>query len=366
MAVGLSATIILFSFSGCWDSKDIEQKDIHITEAIDYKDKNFIYYGEVANLSGNSQSNNKEGNNNQAFNIISAKGNTLVQARDALERKSGKTVYLGACRLLVFTDRIADFGLEEYFNRTRTQNETRKSLRLVTTSLEPEELLKAKPDNSLSTGLTIDNIINKLTSDGSAASVNIGNILEALAVKKVGFLIPDFNITDSYVTLTGYTVFKNSKSIGKFSAEDSKGMVCFLNPNASFVYDVYIDNRKYNATVHLKKKTIKPIYTNGRLDLNININFTAELNYADNAYIPDNNEISRIQLTLSETIKKDIVQALEVSQNRFKSDYLGIYRYFRGNYDSDFKTLNWEQIYTQADNIVQTEVEITNSNLPQN
>ena len=64
-------------------------------------------------------------------------------------------------------------------------------------------------------------------------------------------------------------------------------------------------------------------------------------------------------------IKQDIQSALEASQKQYRSDYLGIYRYFRKDYNSDFKTADWEKLYADASTEVHTKVLIINSELPQ-
>lgn len=356
---------IALTLSGCWDSKDIEQKDIYLSLIIDYADENFAYYGEVANLSSSSQSTDKTANSKQSFDIITARDKTFVQARAEIERKSSGALYLGACKLLIFTNRMADKGLEEYLNRSRSQNDTRKSLKIITTATEPEELFKISPENSLSVGLTIDSIIERTTNEGSMFSVDIGNILEQLAVKKVGFLIPQFNVRGSKATLTGYTVFKDLKIAGLIPPDESKGVVYFLNPDAGFVYEVYHKDRKYVLKSQLKDKSIKTFYQNGQLSLDVFMNFSSELNYADKATILTKSDIRQLQTSLAEMIKQDILHAIDTSQNRYQTDYLGIYRYFRKNYNSNFKTLDWEQLYSEAKVKVETKVTILNSSLPQ-
>jgi Ger(x)C family germination protein len=356
---------IAFSFSGCWDSKDIEQKDIHISVTIDYKDGNYIYYGEVANLSGNPQNGTDTNKKNQSFDIITAKGESFVQARAQLEQKSSKTLYLGACEILIFTHRLPNMGFEEYLNRSRAQNETRKSLKLITTSTEPEKLLKTPPDNSLSVGLSIEGILEKMFNDGDTISVDIGDILELLAVKKVGFLIPEVNIDESNLTLTGYTVFKNSKIVGEIPIKQGNGIVYFFNSKANLVYNIANNSIIYNIDAHLKNKSIKTVYQDGKLKIQVGMNFVADLNYANIASIPDQDNINQIQDSLAKILKDEIIQTLVTSQKKFQCDYLGIFRYFKIHNNTEFKTIDWEKIYSEAAIEVSTKVTIRDGALPQ-
>jgi Ger(x)C family germination protein len=355
---------MMLLFTGCWDSLDIEQKDVHISDAIDFKEDEYIFYSEVANLAGQSKSKNKT-EQNKSVQIVTAHGESYVLARSNLERKSSKTVYLGASRLLIFTHRMANRSFAEYLNRVRLQNDTRKSLKVVTTATEPETLLESTPDNSLSVGFSIDAILNEMVKDGTAVSVDIGNVLEAFAVEKVGFLIPEVNLDNEQAAVVGYTVFKDTKIVGVIPIEESQGILWFLNPKASSVCEVLINEEKYILDVYLKHKEIQPHYADGKLTLQISMAFSAEVSYSDKASILSGQKAQEIQAALAEQAKLDILQTLATSQKDYENDYLGIYRYFRTKYNSDFKTIDWQKIYAQADVSVETEVKIISSKLPQ-
>lgn len=357
--------IVLLFLSGCWDSKDIQQKDIHIAQVIDYKDGKYTLFGEVADLSGKSQKSESKSNKSQPFHILEGTGESLTQARDELERKSSMPIYLGANRVLTFTDRMASKGLEEYLNRARTQHDTRKSVRIITTSVDPKELLNAKTDNSASVGFAIDKMMESKVAEGSSFEVDIGSLLEALAVKKIGFLIPEIDIKDSDLTFTGYSVFKDTKKIGFIPAETRMGTVLFLKPKARFSYEIKTDSGKYTIETVLKDKKIKTHYENNQLNIKVNMSFTAELSYAEKKRTISNSEINELHKILEQMLKRGILQALETSQKAYGIDYLGIYRYFKASYGNYFNTINWEEIYCSANMDAEAEVTISASELPQ-
>lgn len=360
---GLLCAGIFLLFTGCWDSLDIEQKDIHISETIDFKDNEYIFYSEVANFTGQSEGSNKPGKNT-SVEIINAHGGSFVQARKSLESKSSKTVYLGASRLLIFTHRLANKSFEEYLNRSRSQNDTRKSLKVVTTSTEPETLLGSRPDNSFSVGFAIDAILDQMIRDGTAVHVDIGNVLQALAVKKVGFLIPEVNLDEGQAAVIGYTVFKDAKILGIIPIEKSQGILWFLNPKASSVCEISIDGEKYILNIHLKRKKIYPLYEKDKLTIQISMAFTAEVFYSAKAILLNDDQVQKIEAALGEQTKQDIIQTVAASQKEYETDYLGIYRYFRAKYNAAFKTMDWQKVYSQADVSVETEVKILKSKLP--
>ena len=356
--------ICLPLLSGCWDSLDIQQENIHISVAIDYQDDKYHFFGEVADLAAQQQKSGDGGQGNIGFSIVKAEGETYAKTRDTLNRKSSKPVYLGACKVLIFTDRLASHGVEEYLNRSRTQRNTRKSLKVITTAEDPEVLLRTDLDNSSSAGLAIDNIQESMMKDGSSFYVNIGDLLEVMAVKKAGFLIPTMGIEESHITLTGYTVFQNSKKVGFIPHTERRGVVFFLNPRGRFHYEVALDSKRFELDVTLDNKKINTLYSDGQLTIQARFSFKTVLNYMAEMYPITKADREMLQYMLEEVTRQDIIEALETSQE-YAVDYLEIYRHFRAQHNSEFKSIDWEQVYRDAEIQVTTDVAIVRSELPQ-
>ncbi len=332
---------------------------------VDYQDGEYHFYGEVADLGGQSRRGGAGGQGNLNFSIIKASGETYTQARDDLNRKSSRPVYLGALKVLIFTDRLAFQGVEEYLNRSRTQRNTRKSLKIITSADEPEDLLNAGLDNGSSVGLAIDNIQDNLMKEGSSFFVDIGDLLEALAVKKVGFLIPAMAVVDSHITLTGYTVFENAKKVGFIPQNERRGVVFFLNPQGSFHYEVTLNSKRYELDVTLNNKKITTLYAGEELMIQIQMGFKAVLNYGATAQPLTIADREALEDLLEEAVLDDILQALDTSQKEYALDYLGIYRHFRAQHNSAFQTIDWKQAYSDAATEVTTDVTLVQSELPQ-
>lgn len=135
----------------------------------------------------------------------------------------------------------------------------------------------------------------------------------------------------------------------------------FLNPKGSFNYEINNDSEKFQLEATLRNKKIKTSYRDGRLDIKVEMDFIAELNYMDKIRIINDSDRMQLQNILAEHIKQDILLALETSQKEYCSDYLGIYRSFRAKYNSDFKTIDWDTLYRDATLSLETKVIITHS-----
>lgn len=358
--------IILFVLllTACWDSKDIEKKNILTALIIDNKNNEYSYYIEVANPSGKTTPKD-ESHISQDFSILMSNGSTFSKARDNYNRKSVKELFLGAGRILIFTDRMSKEGIEEYINRLRGQVDYRKSILIATTDEEPEKFLKIETENAASLGFAIESNLNTLVEDGTSFTVNIGDILQIVSVGKPGFLMPNLSMADRKVLFTGYSVFNNNKKIGQLSAQDRNGVVFLLNNKSKFYYDIFQANRKYTARVILKDKNIETNYINDQLVFNLHMKFNVIISLVDKMAPISSEDYNSISKKVEELTKKQIEQAIYISQNKYNCDYLNFYKYFRIYYPKEFEKADWNKLYSNAVINVSTNANIVESNIPQ-
>lgn len=355
--------LCLLLLTGCWDSTDIEKKDIVTGLIVDIKNEKYYYYSEIFNISGQGIHENEK-QKGQSFNTLIAKGKTFVEARDDVNRKTVKGAFLGAERVLMFTDRMAKVGIEEYINRLRGEADYRKSVSVAATNTDPEKFFQIDPENTASIGFAIESDLNSLVQDGTSFPVNVGDILQIMAVKKVGFLLPDVNIRENRIQITEYSVFKNEKKIGEIPALSRKGVVFLLNNNSKFYYNISYLGRNYSVLVILKDKNIKPVYINNQLVLNVNLKFNAVISIVDKMEPINQEDYILIAKQIEKITKKQIEQTIDTSQHKFKCDYLNFYKYYRINYYEEFKKTDWSEVYSKAYVKVNTHVNIVESNVP--
>ena len=343
----ISCMLLIISsiLTGCWDASSIEKKDIVTMFIVDYKDGKYIYYDEIANIMGKSAAGESK---SLSYSTLRSEGNTLVEARDDLNRRCDNQIFNSSTRAVVFTRRMAQNGIEEYLNRMRGSTDYRKSLDLVTTSTLPEKVIKDTPENDASVGDSIEHTLKDLVSLGTSFHVSLGDILQVIADKKAGFLLTEINVKEENNTLTGYSVFKDSKYIGVIPANERKGVVFFLASDPKFFYEVNYKGRTLQIMTYLKNKQIKPLLENGQLTFIINMTFDGQINYMDQLFSIVDEDKEEITKKLEKLVKEDIVKTLQVSQEEYRCDYLHFYKYFRAYNQSKFKTVDWEQMYADA------------------
>lgn len=347
----LAAVLILLvlTMAGCWDAVDINDKNILTIVVADQKDDEYFIYVEIPNLAG-SQSSGAETDSRSQYSMVFGKGKTYPEARQALNNKMDKPPFTGTVRSLVLTNSLTRNGISEYMFRLQSNNEYRKTVGVVTTSEDVEELMAVQPENNLSVGYTIEDTMKTLEKTGQAVVTSASDVLEWMYSPNVCFTIPDVGIREGKLAMTGYTIICDGKTIGFLSVEESKGMVWFLSPNPQWVYVVPCGNKaSMRVTVRVERtdKKITPIWRKGKLVLETTFGFKSVIMYKDTSEPLNDRQIKTLNQNLQDMLLEDLEDAV-LQTHEYGCEYLNFDEAFRIAYPSEFEVINWEKTYQKA------------------
>lgn len=358
LKISISVLLAIF-MTGCWDASEIQEYTIVTSLTVDYKDNLYSFHCETPFVLGGLGEGNK-----LEFEIIKSKGETFTSARDALERSTNLPVLLSSTRVVVFTERLCTHGIEEYMNRIRGEFDYRKSVLLATTMEEPEKLMTMKPKNIPSIGAAMENVIRSNETIGNSFEMSVGEVLEYIAVKNAGFLIPQIDVAENQFALTGYCVMKHDKCIGHIHAEERIGTICLIVKNNKFEYDLNFNNTSFILHIEMKKQKIKPYIINGEIYFDINLSYKATILYADAMTNLKKDQIKAMAKALEEEFRNHVYNALDMAQNKFKCDYLDFFKYFRAKYQKQYKKIeDWNEAFSKARMNVNVNVDIIGTSM---
>lgn len=359
----LLITSLAVCCAGCWDSRDINKASILTTILVDKQGDNVLFYVEVANteVSGGTDGGNAVADK---FTIVRGSGKSFVDARDDLDNKLKYPVYLSAARALVLTQNIAREDIAEYLNRLRADVEYRKKVITVTTNADPEELLNILQRKE-SVGFYIEKALDKMTSYQQMVRRSTALFIESLSNKYSGFLIPDVGIGDGMLNIKGFSVVLGSKVVGFIPSTEWDGVI-FLNAGSPEIeYVIPFDGKKLTFLISLKKRAIEPIYKGGVVTFNINLDFKAEFQYPDIRCpcILTKEHFDKLSGVIASILKKDVTDALNISQNTFHCDYFDFNRVFHMSYPNEYHKISWNEAYAKAKFNVKVKVKADNAGM---
>ena len=336
------AMLLLFPAmaSGCWDSKDINEKLIATALAFDFKDGEITYYIEFANISkqGDSSGGSAE------FTLIKSHGKTLPESRDNLDEKLDKPVYLSGVRTLIFTERFANEYLVEYLYRFRANENYRKKIQTVITTDDPETIFTMIHENKQSVGFAVEGLIESLDESGKSFSRSTVRLIENVSSKYTGILMSCIGLNEEQIALTGYSVVDNNKITGFIPVEESKAVVFLKADKPKLTYVVPYNDINLTIEVELKKRKITASYENGVIGFDIKCDFDASLMYGDQKtpYNFEDTATKEVTQILKDMLLRELYAAIERAQVEYKCDYFQFDDEFRIRYPVEFENMDWQ------------------------
>ena len=341
--------LVLTVSTGCWDSKDIEEKHIITAVIVDKTDLGYAFYVEIASI---SQSKDTEGNEQRGSArksiILRSEGATFTDAREDLERKSNVPIYLGADQCIVLTQKMADNGIEQYMYRLRQIPEYRKTVDVVVTSEKPEDLLNAKTQNDQQVGFSIEDTLQTLVDEGHCIHFSLAELLEALAAPNKCYFTPTIGLRDNEIALTGYSVFYGGICKGFIPAEEAEGLIIMRAENPRGTFDVpYMDNC-FTVETYMTKRNINAVYENGQIIFNLEYGCDAMIQYLKKDMAVTYEVTREVRKELEKMLLKEIYDTI-IKSKALGYDYLNFYNVFRIKYPDVAKSIDWLNEYPNAE-----------------
>jgi len=357
----LTVLLTLILMAGCWDAKDIEDKKIAKLVIVDKLDGEYSFVLEFVELGNGSSTGNGQEKSTSNFVYQEAEGNTLTQAREALEAKTNKQVYLGAVSAVLITENLAKEGIAEYIYRLRDINDYRKVVDIVITGESPEafETVEAGTDG---VGAAIENVLESLKDIGEPYhKADLGDVLEALADPCGCFMLPTAGIENKEVKIIGLSVFDGEMLKGFIPWQAYEGIRYLRGEQPDCYCVVPLDDKE--ATIHTKltKRKFIPTYSEKTIGFSVEVSFDAELAYISHLAKLSEEDFKRLKAELEQQLKREIEEAIRVSQQDFQCDYLGFSTPFRIKYPMEFRQMNWKEIFPQASFSVKVTVNLDES-----
>lgn len=340
--------LISLSLTGCWDLVEINELILITLVGVDRIDNNVSFvleYKPPRSQTGKTE-NNGGGKTSQ---IVEGTGYSLSDARTDYLRKSNNDTFLGAIRGIVFSESFAENGIEEYMNRVRGIAEYRKTVGLYTTNTKLDKLFDAKELNTDNVGLDIESLSNQLFKNGLIDKTTTLMILEASTVQNTGYPLTHLDIVNKKIEVSGYSVFKNNKKIGFIPIDKVKGFNYLIMKKPQGEYSLDFMGMLIGVSTRLKKRNIKVYYSNEKITFDIKISIGCEILQRSETISIDNEKMKDLEEKIADKVKEDIVDAIETSQIKYGCDYLYLYKYFRAKYNSDFRSMNWNEEYKDAE-----------------
>lgn len=343
------AAVLLFPLiaSGCWDSKDINEKLIITAIAFDIKEEEIIYYIELAEI---SKAQGNMGAGKVKFTSIKAHGKTLAEAKKNLNEKLNRQIYFSGVRAVIFTENFANQYLVEYLYRFRADENYRKKIQTVITKDDPEIMFTTIQEKEASVGFAVEGLIESLDESGMSFSRTTMRLIENISSGYTGILMSCVGLKEKEIALTGYSVIDIDKITGFIPVEESKAIVLLKADKPKLTYTVLYNGINFTIEVEIKKRKITASYKDGQIGFDLKCDFDAKVLYGDqktpyNFEDKANKEVTEI---LKDMLLKELYDAIERGLVEYKCDYFQFDDEFRIRYPAEFENMDWKSEFPES------------------
>ncbi|GAA0717537.1 Ger(x)C family spore germination protein [Clostridium malenominatum] len=357
--------IIPALLTGCWDYNDINRRSITLSVGVDEINGNVEITGRIANLTSKSSATEGEAQLSDTY-FFQSTGYNFEKARFDFDTHVPSEDFSGALRVITFSKKYAQKGIESYINRIDFLPGMRKSL-LITACMEPTRDLFLKPvKNDISVGYAIENTIRTLEREGMSIYTTLQDIQSSIQFKDIGYVIPYITKENDSIKYLGLAAMKDSKLVGIIDSRDSIGYLLILGEKTKhenvISHPRNIENPLSLKSI-LKKRKITTSYVDNKVNIDMKLNINTQLIYPYYMESINSDDIKTLEEELSNNIKKAVLSAIERSQTEFQCDIFGFGKYFKADNYNIYKNINWQEEYLKANFNVDVELKIVNFNL---
>jgi len=319
--IAKSASMVLlllvstFTFAGCWDRVEIENRAFVVAIGIDSNEGEYVVSLSVPLLKKDGDEKSDE-----PHHIKSAQGKTITEAIKKLDAKTDKTLYYGQAKLLVLGSNLlsdADMA-SSAINAIRSKTEIDLHIHVLAAEEKASDTLEAKPPGETLPGLFAADIYrNKDKLGGASFALDLERLASSY---KNGAIIPMIKQDDCESTplkLDGAVAIKHRHKIGKLTAEELQGFLwCINRGNNSAVVTVEHDRRLVPIKVekHTAKVSFEPFGDGLRAVVRVKV--TGHVEEA----LGEDTDMTQVKQKLANQIAKEIYTTADKLQHEYTLD----------------------------------------------
>ena len=351
--------IILFSLTGCFNYKELNDYAIVTGVAID---KNKGKYEVSALISNAPKTSNDNSSIESQIVVYSGSGESIYEAFKNVGLISPKELYLNSFSVLIISEEVAKDGLKNAIDFFLRYSSSRNKFSVIISKDDKaKDILKITTHlaNFPSQGI-IDNLNSTSNLQGSITNMNFDELVSKILRSGIEPVINSIKIEGdvkkgsstenletsspkAYVKLGGFAIFKNDKLVDWADKDESLGINMINNEiSESYLtvdYDdgyVVVDTTSFSSDVKVSVKNNKPI---------IDINLSGEAKIYEikgDINLKKESLMKELEDKYNKLIKEKVKKAINLAVKN-KTDIFGFGLKFYQNYPKFYEKVkeNW-------------------------
>lgn len=329
----LFLVLIVFSLTGCWNYRELNNLAIATGIAIDKVDDNFQITIMIANSKKQSSS---ETNSQASTAVYTGKGETIYEAWKDAAMAISKQIYIGHIEVLILSEEVSKSDFFDSIDFLFRYPQTRNNFYIViANSCNAGDVLKINlplefyPSQNIMKNLEITSGLQAFTD-----KITFNNLMKNLLEEGIDAILPSISIigsveegnsednlkkseTDAYLKLGTLAIFKNDKFITFATKDESEGINILKNKVQTAEIKVTLKDENIVIEVNGSKAKINYNLNSNIPSINIDIDIAgAIVEVASDIDIDDPDIIKRIKEKSEEEVVRIVNSAIDLMKKK--------------------------------------------------
>ncbi len=215
---------VIFFFTGCWDSRELDSIFIVTAVGIDIGEepetaKLTLEVGQTGSKKESGEDSSKKGSSL----VLQSSAKTVGESVNEIDRNSSRTLLFPHNQVLLFGSDIAKQGIEAWLDPLMRNQEGRLEVLLMVSDGSAGDIVSEKMDQEDITGMYIARMMQDMDGVSPYYNIRMLDFIAALRTKITSPVAPLIQMEDTdngkTLRIAGLAVFKEDKMVGKLSMD---------------------------------------------------------------------------------------------------------------------------------------------------
>ncbi|MFF2479761.1 Ger(x)C family spore germination protein [Paenibacillus sp. NPDC058071] len=358
----LLTLVLLILQTGCWSRIELNDVAIVTASAIDLaQDGKYRLSVQILKMKMTKGISEKGGSSDNATLILSAKGDTIMDALNILQKKIPRLIIFSHNRVVIVGEELARAGITpalDFFSRHR---EARGNSFLLTTKGEAVELLRVPSNFEIFTAEEMREEEKARMLD-SASIRDFDYSLFEKGIEPTSSQMQVVPLSDQHgkptkedelgIGLVGVGIYRKDKLLGWMKRPEAECLLWLRNKMKNNILTVAIPGKEEKpgrVSVQLisAKTKYKSKISGEKIQFDITVKMTGELyENSTKLSIKEMKNLNKIQHALEKEVENRVNTTVKKLQKQFKSDAVGFGKILHRQHKNDWNNkigIRWEE-----------------------
>ncbi|MTK11554.1 MAG: Ger(x)C family spore germination protein [Clostridiaceae bacterium] len=364
----------IISLTGCWDSIELNQREIVTAIGIDKGDeKGNIIVTFQSIIPERASTPLRPASEKSNIHVVSVTAKSITDSLVKYNKRTSKTPEYQHNRIYVIGEDLAREGVNSFIDGIFRTYEFRSRGWILVCKGKASDILHKKVE---ATSISADYIVNLITISNHVATVpteTLHTFLMKLSSKTTSPVVTQIEIEDpkegnaSDIGYNGCGVFKKDKLVGWLNMNETRGLLWITNEiGKGVLLSGYPGTASENISEQIVRSKVKinPKMINGKIMISLDIWEEGEIRENDKGVdINSPESIKALEDGFAAEIKKEVKESLQKIQKEYKTDIVGFGSKIHKKFPSEWKNIEpkWDEVFPEIEVEVNVEVKLSST-----